>query len=198
MRLFHPTVWWKYSLFLQFSPWRNLWLRHFAGYSFETSRKKASTIFRTQPIHNISIWWGIRRQFLEIFGDNMFTSDALKRGCVIENGWWFFWSSKGITNKMFWLWIPPMEKSDKKAVVSACCGDETTTCHDRAFLFHYTSLKFTVILSFNQVILIFDNQAEAMYFLKAVIPFYFLNWLCYRKWLMFFPWSSKGITGKMP
>ena len=44
MRLFHPTVWWKYSLFLQFSPWRNLWLRHFAGYSFETSRKKASTI----------------------------------------------------------------------------------------------------------------------------------------------------------
>ena len=45
MRLFHPTVWWKYSLFLLFSPWRNLWLRHFAGYSFETSRKKASTIF---------------------------------------------------------------------------------------------------------------------------------------------------------
>ena len=23
-------------------------------------------------------------------------------------------------------------------------------------------------------------------------------WLCYRKWLMLFPWSSKGITGKMP
>ena len=90
MRLFHPIAWWKYSLFLQFSPWRNLWLRHFSGYSFETSRKKASTIFRTQPIHNISIWWGNRRQFLEIFGDNMFTSDALKRGCVIENGWCFF------------------------------------------------------------------------------------------------------------
>ena len=134
MRLFHPIAWWKYSLFLQFSPWWNLWLRYFSGYSFETSRKKASTIFRTQPIHNISIWWGNRRQFLEIFGDNMFTSDALKRGCVIENGWCFFWSSKGITNKMFWLWIPPMGKPDKKAVVSACCGDETTTYHDRAFL----------------------------------------------------------------
>ena len=78
-------------------------------------------------------------------------------------------------------------KAGEKAVCPPCRGDETTTCHDRAFLFHYTSLKFTVILSFKQVILIFDNQAEAMYFLKAVIPFYFLNWLCYRKWLMFFP-----------
>ena len=29
-----------YSLFLQRSPWRNFWLRHFVGYSFGTSRKK--------------------------------------------------------------------------------------------------------------------------------------------------------------
>ena len=36
---------WKYSLFLQFFPWRTLWLRHFIGYSLRTSRKKASTIF---------------------------------------------------------------------------------------------------------------------------------------------------------
>ena len=34
----------NYSLFLQFSPWRNPRLRHFAGYSSGTSRKKASTV----------------------------------------------------------------------------------------------------------------------------------------------------------
>ncbi|WP_302553901.1 hypothetical protein [uncultured Bilophila sp.] len=33
------------AFFLQFSPWRNPWPRHFAGYSFGTSRKKALTIF---------------------------------------------------------------------------------------------------------------------------------------------------------
>ena len=55
-------------------------------------------------------------------------------GSVIGGFYWLFlWSSKGITNKMFWLWIPPMGKSDKKAVFSACCGDETATYHDRAF-----------------------------------------------------------------
>mgnify|MGYP005759688439 FL=1 len=39
----------KYSLFLQFSPWRNPRLRHFAGYFFGTSRKNASATFMTQP-----------------------------------------------------------------------------------------------------------------------------------------------------
>ena len=39
------TVCWKYSLFIRFSPWRNQWLRQFAGCSFGTSRKKASTVF---------------------------------------------------------------------------------------------------------------------------------------------------------
>ena len=45
MRLFHPTVWWKYSLFLRFSPWRDPRPRYFSGYPFGGSRKKASTIF---------------------------------------------------------------------------------------------------------------------------------------------------------
>ena len=42
---FISTVWWKYSLFLRFSPWRELRPRHFTGYPFGASRKKASTIF---------------------------------------------------------------------------------------------------------------------------------------------------------
>ena len=33
---------------------------------------------------------------------------------------------------MFWLWIPPMGKPDKKAVFSSCFGDETTIYYDRA------------------------------------------------------------------
>ena len=45
MRLFHPTVWWKYSLFLRFSPWRDPRPRYFSGYPFGASRKKASTFF---------------------------------------------------------------------------------------------------------------------------------------------------------
>ena len=36
---------WKYSLFIQFSPWRELRIRPFSGYPFGSSRKKASTIF---------------------------------------------------------------------------------------------------------------------------------------------------------
>ena len=42
---FISTVRWKYSLFLRFSPWRDPRLRHFSGYPFGTSRKKASTLF---------------------------------------------------------------------------------------------------------------------------------------------------------
>ena len=42
----------------------------------------------------------------------------------------FFWSSKGITGKMPWLWIPQRGRLEKKAVCSPCCGEETTTCHD--------------------------------------------------------------------
>ena len=44
---------WKYSLFIQFSHWRNLELRCFAGYSFGTSRKRASTIFYNTSILKI-------------------------------------------------------------------------------------------------------------------------------------------------
>ncbi|WP_308770558.1 hypothetical protein, partial [uncultured Bilophila sp.] len=40
----------KYSLFLRFSPWRDPRLRHFAGYPFGASRKKASTIFYNTAI----------------------------------------------------------------------------------------------------------------------------------------------------
>ena len=36
---------WKYSPFLRVSPWRDPRIRHFAGYPFGASRKKASTIF---------------------------------------------------------------------------------------------------------------------------------------------------------
>ena len=42
---FIPKARWKYCLFIQFFHWWNLELRYFAGYSFGTSRKKASTIF---------------------------------------------------------------------------------------------------------------------------------------------------------
>jgi len=43
--LFHLHSMVKIQLFLQFSLWRNPRLKYFAGYPFETSRKKASTIF---------------------------------------------------------------------------------------------------------------------------------------------------------
>ena len=42
---FISTVRWKYSLFLRFSPWLEPPIRHFSGYPFGASRKKASTIF---------------------------------------------------------------------------------------------------------------------------------------------------------
>ena len=42
---FISTARWKYGLFPQFSPWRAPRIRHFAGYSFKISRKKASAIF---------------------------------------------------------------------------------------------------------------------------------------------------------
>ncbi len=42
---FISTAHWKYSLFLRFFPWRDPLLRHFSGYPFGVSRKKASTIF---------------------------------------------------------------------------------------------------------------------------------------------------------
>ena len=38
-----------YSLFFQRSPWRNFWLRHFSGYSFETSREKHQPFSMIQP-----------------------------------------------------------------------------------------------------------------------------------------------------
>ena len=73
------TAQWKYSFF-RFFPWRNLWLRHFVGYSFGISRKKALTIFYdrafsiTQPrqrnglpekiskpfLYSVKPWWRIR------------------------------------------------------------------------------------------------------------------------------------------
>ena len=43
--LFHLYSAVKIQLFFQFSPWREPRLRHFAGYPFGASRKKASTIF---------------------------------------------------------------------------------------------------------------------------------------------------------
>ena len=44
------TIQWKIQPFFPFSPWRDTRLRHFAGYPFGASRKKASTIFITQPL----------------------------------------------------------------------------------------------------------------------------------------------------
>ena len=35
---FISTARWKFGLFLQFSPWRTSWLRHFVGYSFAASK----------------------------------------------------------------------------------------------------------------------------------------------------------------
>ena len=102
----------KKKEFSPFSRWRALWLRHSLGYSSKTSKKH-------QP-------FPIIQPFL--------------RGYVIANGWCFFlWSSKGITRKTPQLWIQPRGKLEKKAVFSACCGDETTTHHDRAK--SYSSLQ---------------------------------------------------------
>ena len=42
--LFYFILYWKYSLFLQFSRWWAPWLGHFIGYSFGISRNKASTV----------------------------------------------------------------------------------------------------------------------------------------------------------
>ena len=47
--LFHLHSAMKIRPFLRFSPWREPRPRHFSGYPFGSSRKKASAIFRTQP-----------------------------------------------------------------------------------------------------------------------------------------------------
>ena len=49
---FISTVRWKYSLFLRFSPWRDPRPRHFSGYPFGASRKKASTVFYSTAFTN--------------------------------------------------------------------------------------------------------------------------------------------------
>ena len=53
--LFHLQSVVKIQFFLLFSPWRDPRLRHFAGYPFGTSRKKASTIFYNTAINIMSI-----------------------------------------------------------------------------------------------------------------------------------------------
>ena len=105
---FISTARWTYSLFLQFSPWRISWLRHFIGYSLGTSKKKVSTTFY----------------------DTVFS-----KGCVIGKGWCFIsWNSKGVTNKVPPSWSPSAEKLEKKSLFSASCWNKTTICYDRAFL----------------------------------------------------------------
>ena len=49
------TIRWKYRFFIMFFPWREPRLRHFSGYPFGTSRKKASTIFYNTAINIMSI-----------------------------------------------------------------------------------------------------------------------------------------------
>ena len=48
--LFHLHSAVEMQPFFPFSPWRDIRLRHFPGYPFGASRKKASTIFITQPL----------------------------------------------------------------------------------------------------------------------------------------------------
>ena len=45
----------NYSLFIQFSPWRNPRLRHFVGYSFETSKKKHQPLPMAEPFKKAGI-----------------------------------------------------------------------------------------------------------------------------------------------
>ena len=59
---------------------------------------------------------------------------------------------------MFQLWIPPIGKPDKKAVLSACCGDETTTCHDRAFADGLYDWRYVIGYSFGTS----KNEASAV------------------------------------
>ena len=97
---FISTVRWKYSLFLQFSPWLDSLIRHFIGYPFGTSRKKHQPFSITQPFffvgHGIALL-----------------------GCAIGNGWCFIsWNFKGIANKMSRLWSLLAEKSEKSIYLS--------------------------------------------------------------------------------
>ncbi len=66
MWLFHLHSVVKIQPFFQFSPWRDPRLRHFSGYPFEVSRKKASAIF-----YNTAYGKGLMLYFF---------------GCVIGNG----------------------------------------------------------------------------------------------------------------
>ena len=59
--LFYFILYWKYSLFLQFSRWWAPWLGHFIGYSFGISRNKASTVSygtaKGKSVNHV-LWYG--------------------------------------------------------------------------------------------------------------------------------------------
>ena len=44
----------------------------------------------------------------------------------------------------------------------------------------------------------FMSYSFGIWLCHSMWVFCCINRLCYRKWLMLFPWNSKGITGKMP
>ncbi|WP_308771369.1 hypothetical protein [uncultured Bilophila sp.] len=65
----------KYSVFLMFSPWREPRPRHFLGYPFGASRKKASTIF-----YNTAKEKNINHFYNTAFGKRMPRASCLGMG----------------------------------------------------------------------------------------------------------------------
>ena len=95
-----------------------------------------------------------------------------------RSGWCLIsWNSKGIPQKMPQSWSPSA-KILIKPVFSVYCRGKTTTCPDRAL----------------------PKTAYVFYRLPICWPHSsaFFQWLCHKNGWRFFPWSSKGITGKMP
>ena len=58
---FISTACWNYSFFIRLSHWRNPQLKHFVGYPFGTSKKKASTAFYGTAFKKSSKRWMSRR-----------------------------------------------------------------------------------------------------------------------------------------
>ena len=148
--------WGENRAFFQFFPWRNLWLRHFAGYPFGASRKKHQPFSLTQLKKSTHFCNGNRP--LTIWNSSYFFrkpskrrisrikvpvekvpaehdtgySHNIKSGCVIGNGWCPLpWNSKRIANKMP-LAGAPNRKTEEKTLSLPCGRDETPLFDDRA------------------------------------------------------------------
>ena len=158
---FISTVRWKDSLFLRFSPWgeprikhfvsqrrtrrrsvrREPRIRHFLGYPFGASRKKASTIFYNTAKGKTAVTSSCREadKTPHHTACRKNRGKALRRqaidfGCVIENDWCFI-SLKFQRNNQENSPItePTSGKFGEKYIFSVYCWNKTTMYYDRAF-----------------------------------------------------------------